>query len=139
MVEPVSLSVGAVVAALVLKAAEKTGEQGAESGWNAARRLLERLRSRFRERGNADAEAALARVEDPPASERHLKTLADAVDREASQDPGFAAELQRLIKEAESGGVKVQQVTQSAWGSQIVQNQDLTGSSVKVSFNKPPA
>jgi hypothetical protein len=139
MVEPISLTLGTVAAALVVKAAEKSGEQAAESGWAAAGRLLERLRSRFRERGDSLAEGVLTRVEDPPVGQRQLKALAEAVDREAGQDPQFAEELRRLIAQAESGGVKVQQVTQTAWGSQIVLNQDLTGSAVTVTFNKPPA
>jgi hypothetical protein len=138
MVEPISLTLGTVAAALILKAAEKSGEQAAESGWAAAGRLLERLRSRFRQSGDGQAEDALKRVEDPPVGERQLKALAEAVDREASRDPQFAEELRGLIAEAESGGVKVQHVTLSAWGSQIVQNQDLTGSTVTVTFNRPP-
>src|SRR5262245_52562726 len=119
--EPVSLTIGAVVTALILKAAETAGEKGAESGWSALAHLVERLRGRVRERGDAEGEAALARVQDPPAGERQLSALAAAIDRQAEQDPTFTQELRELLKEAESGGVKVQQVTQTAWGDQNVQ------------------
>ncbi len=135
--EPVSMTVGAVVAAFIVKAAEKTGEEAATGGWSVAGQLLERLRSHFRQRGDTEAAGALARVEDPPVGERHLKALAEVIDRDASHDPQFAEELRRLIKEAEAGGVKLQQVTQSAWGEQIVQNQDISHSTVTVTFNKP--
>ena len=134
--EPVSLTTGAVVAALVLKAAEKAGEQATQSGWAAVGKLVERVRRWFRDRGDADAETALARVQDPPAGPSHLAALATAVDRHAGEDVEFAAELQRLVQEAESAGIKVQQVTQTAWGSQISQIQDVTGSTVNVTFGR---
>lgn len=134
--EPVSLTIGAVAAALVLKAAEKAGEQATQSGWAAVGKLVERVRRRFRDCGDADAEKALARVQDPPAGPSHLAALAAAVDRHAGEDAEFAAELQRLVQEAESAGIKVQQVTQTAWGSQISQIQDVTGSTVTVTFGR---
>lgn len=135
--EPVSLTIGAVVTALVLKAAEKAGEKGAESGWSAVAHLVERLRGRFRERDDAAGEAALARVQDPPAGERQLTALAAAIDRQAEQDPTLARELRELVKEAESGGVKVQQLTQTAWGNQNVQIADATSSDIKVKIGRP--
>lgn len=134
--EPVSLTIGAVVAALVVKAAEKAGEQATQSGWAAVGELVARVQRRFRDRGDADAEKALARVQDPPAGPSHLAALATAVDRHASDDAGFAAELQRLVQQAESAGIKLQQLTQTAWGSQISQIQDVTGSTVTVSFGR---
>ena len=62
-VEPVSLTMGAVVAALVLKGGEKTGENVTEGGLAAIGRLVDRVRARFRDRGDAGAEEALGRVE----------------------------------------------------------------------------
>src|SRR5215472_5003823 len=60
-VEPVSLTIGGIVAALVLKVAEKAGDQATETGWAAVSRLVERVRRRFRDDGDVHAEAALAR------------------------------------------------------------------------------
>jgi hypothetical protein len=85
-VEPVSLTVGAVVAALVLKGAEKTGEKVSEGGLAAIGRRVDRVRARFRHRKDAEAERALARVEDPPAGPTQLAALAAAVDRHAGED-----------------------------------------------------
>ena len=135
--EPVPLTIGAVVAALVLKAAEKSGEQATETAWAAVGKLVERVRRRFSEGGDAQAVAALARVQDPPAGPSQLAALAAAVDRHAGEDADFATELQRLVRESESAGVKVQQVTQTAWGSQVSQIQDVSGSTVNVTFGKP--
>jgi uncharacterized membrane protein YebE (DUF533 family) len=137
-VEPVSLTVGAVVAALVLKGAEKTGEKVTDGGLAAIGRLVDRVRARFRHRKDADAEKALARVEDPPAGPTQLAALAAAVDSHAGEDAAFAAELHRLVQHAEAAGVEVQNVTQVAWGSQIVQNQDVEDSSITVTFSQPP-
>ncbi len=134
--EPVSLTVGTVVAALVLKAADKTGEQVAAGGLVAIGRIVDRVRRRFRDRGDVPAEAALARVQDPPAGPSHLEALAEAVDRHAGQDPEFAVELQRLVREGESAGLDVQHVAQTAWGSQISQIQDVSGSTITVTFGQ---
>jgi hypothetical protein len=112
----VSLTIGTVVAALVLKAAEKVGEQTAGSGWAALGKLVELVRRRFSDTKDEPAAAALVRVQDPPAGERQLATLAEAVDRHAGHAPEFAQELRRLIREGESAGVDIQHVTQTAWG-----------------------
>jgi hypothetical protein len=133
----VSLTVGAVVAALVLKAADKTGEQVAAGGLAAIGKLLERVRGRFRDRGDVSAESALARVQDPPAGPSQLAALAAAVDRHAGEDTAFAEELCRLVHEGESAGVDVQHVVQVAWGEQIVQNQDISHSTINVTFGQP--
>jgi hypothetical protein len=134
----VSLTVGAVVAALVLKGAEKTGEKVTEAGLAAIGKLVDRVRGRFRDRGDGAAGAALERVEDPPAGPTQLAALAAAVNRHAGEDAAFADELRRLVREAEAAGVEVQNVAQVAWGTQIVQNQDVKDSSITVTFGQPP-
>ncbi len=136
--EPVSLTVGAVVAALVLKGAEKTGEKVTDGGLAAIGRLVDRVRGRFRDRGDAVAEKAVTRVQDPPAGPTQLDALAAAVDRHVGEDAAFADELGRLVREAEAAGVEVRNVAQLAWGSQIVQNQDVKDSSITVTFGQRP-
>jgi len=134
---PVVLTIGGVVAALILKAAEKASEQATQGAWAAAGRLIGQVRRHFRDRGDVHAEAALTRVQDPPAGPSQLAALAAAVDRYASEDLEFAEELRRLIKEREAAGVDVQQVTQTAWGSQISQIQGVSGSTINVTFGQP--
>ena len=135
--EPVSLTVGAVVAALILKAADKTGEQMAAGGLTAIGRLVERVQGRLSHRGDVAAQEALARVQDPPAGPAHMAALAAAVDRHAIDDPEFAEELRRLVHEIEAAGVEVQRVTQVARGSRISQIQGVSGSNVTVNIGEP--
>jgi integrase len=98
----VSLTLGAAVAALVMKLSERADERVTESGWAAMGRLLELVRQRFRDSGDATAEAALARVQDPPTGPTQLATLAAVVDRCAGADAEFAEELRNLVDESES-------------------------------------
>jgi hypothetical protein len=63
-------------------------------------RLVGRIRRHFREHGDDAERAALARVDDPPASAKHLEALAAAIDRHAGSDPKLGAELQGLVDEA---------------------------------------
>ncbi len=136
-VEPISLTVGAVVASLVLKGAGKAGEKMAETGLAAIGRLVERVRGRFQDHGDADGERALARIENPPAGPSQLADLAAAVDRHAGEDPAFADELRRLVNDAKSAGVDVRNAAQVAWGSQISQIQGVSGSAISVSIGRP--
>lgn len=99
-------------------------------------RLADKVRRRFREQGTDKEQAALARVEDPPASPRHLEALAAAIDRQAGNDAGWREELEALVKEAGEGGVEVGSVVQSAWGDHNVQIAGVTGSTI--SINTPP-
>ena len=135
--EPVSLTVGAIVAALVTKAVDKTGEQLAGNALEAVGRLVESVRRRFQERGDQAAEGALARVQDPPAGPSHLAALAMAVDRHAGEDAAFAEDLRRLVQEGQAAGVDVRHVSQVAWGSHNVQLGNVTGSTVNVNTGQP--
>lgn len=134
MVEPVSLTLGALVAALVAKAGETAGEKAVEGGAGVLRGLLERLRKRLSSEGDATTETALARVEDAPDSPSRAQELASALDARAEQDPAFADELRSLVAEAKGAGVDVETITQTIWGNQNVQAAGLTDSEVNVSY-----
>jgi hypothetical protein len=120
---------GAVVAALVVKATEKTGEHAAGGVAGAVGRLVESVRSRFT--GDPEATAALERVEDPPASEKHLARLSEAVERHA-EDPAWAAELEQLVRDAQDDGVDVQSVMQWVWGDHNTTLANITGSTITI-------
>jgi hypothetical protein len=134
MVEPVSLTVGAVVAALVVKAAEKGGEELAEGASSVLGRLVGWLRSRFLGKGDDEASLALARVEEVPDSPSRVGALATVLDARAEAEPGFRVELTRLVEEANEAGVEVKSIRQSAVGDQNVQVAEVGGSTVTVSF-----
>jgi hypothetical protein len=138
MVEPVSLTVGALVAALVTKAAQTAGEQAVEGGAGALGRLVSRLREHFRATHDDTGGAALARVEDAPDSPSRALELATVLDQHAARDSAFEAELQSLVREAQSAGVDIEAVTQTVWGNQNVQVAGLVDSDVNVSYNSPP-
>ena len=131
MVEPVSLTVGGVVAALVTKAAEKGGENLADAAKAAVGRLVGWLRERFGRDGDQTGVQALAAAEKyggPVARQE----LADVVDGKATADAGFKAEVERLVEQAEQHGVDIKTITQNAWGNQNTQIADITGSTINL-------
>jgi hypothetical protein len=136
--DPVTLTLGGVAAALIAKAVDKTGDKTADAGWAVIGRLVGRIRRHFREHGDAADRAALARVEDPPASAKHLETLAAAIDRHAGSDPNLGAELQGLVDEAGKAGVDVGSIVQSAWGDHNIQIAGVSGSTISINPSPPP-
>jgi len=116
-----TLTLGGVVASLVLKAVGKVGEKSAEAAVAVLGKLLERVRSHFRSHGNDADEAALARIGGPRAGPKQIEALATAVDRHAGSDPAFKADLQRLVREASAAGLDVQRIAKIAWGNRNVQ------------------
>jgi hypothetical protein len=134
-VDPVSLSLGAVVAALVVKAAERVGERAAEGAAGGLGRLVGWLRARLS--GSESDAAALARVEEVPDSPSRVKELAAAIDRLAA-DPQFRSELQAMVEESREAGVDVESVSQSVWGNQNVQVAGVSDSEIRVNYGQPP-
>lgn len=132
MVDPLSLSIGAVVAAMVVKAAEKAGETAVDAGSVALGRLVQWLRDRF-SRGDEVAATALSNVEDVPDSPSRIRILAEEIDRKAATDAEFNAGLNDLIREAKAGGVDMKAVSQVAEGIGIVQIANTENSTITVS------
>src|SRR5207247_5228866 len=127
-----------VAAALIAKAVDRTGDKGAEAGWAVVGRLVGRIRRHFREHGDDAERAALARVEDPPASAKHLEALAAAIDRHAGSDPKLGAELQGLVDEAAKSNLDVGSIVQSAWGNHNIQIAGVSGSTITITGSPPP-
>jgi hypothetical protein len=137
-VEPVSLTVGAVVAALVAKASDRAVDATVEGGEGVLRGLVARLRRRFGDARDDGAAEALALVERVPDSASLVGALASAVDRHVAADPGFGAELDDLVRRVREAGVRVGDVSQSAIGEQIVQNAGVTDSQINVTYGRAP-
>lgn len=133
--EPVSLSVGVIAAALLSKAAERTGEQVADAGAGALSRFTAWLRKRV---SGHPAETALERVQDAPDSPARVRALGEALDQHALESPNFAAELKAQIEQARAAGVEVKSIAQSVVGNQNVQVADVQGA-VTVTYGDPPA
>ena len=122
MVEPVSLTVGAVVAALLTKAAEKGGENLADAAKAAVGRLVGWLRERFTQTGDDEGSQALAWAEGAADSPSRMRDLASVVNRRAAADPEFRSQVQRLVDDAkQQQGLEVGSIAQSASGNQNVQ------------------
>lgn len=137
MVEPVSLTVGAVVAALLTKVADKSGENLADGAKVAVARLGSWLRERFSRSGDSRAVAALDTAERITDSASVRGELAAVIDEHAT-DAAFRDTLIRLLAEAEQNGAQVSSVTQTAWGSQNVQIADVRGATITTSIGSSP-
>lgn len=141
MVEPLSLSVGAVVAALIVKATEKTVEKAStavvEGGAGVIGRLVAAVRRRFADDDDAQATAALERVEDPPVGDKQRDALAEAIDAHADGDPDWAAQLDDLVGEAERSGVDVRGVVQQVYGDHNVVIADVSNSTITIQGHPP--
>ena len=138
MVEPVSLTVGAVVAALLTKLADKSGENLADGAKVAVARLGSWLRERFSRSGDSRAVAALDTAERITDSVSVRGELAAIIDEHAASDAAFRDTLTRLLAEAEQNGAHVSSVAQTAWGSQNVQIADVRGSTITTSIGSSP-
>lgn len=137
MVEPVSLTLGAIAAALVAKASEKAAEEAVDSGAGALGRLVGWLRGRFNGDGTPEDGEALARLQDAPDSPSRVRELAAVLDRRAG-DHGFRTELQTVVDEAQAAGVDVGSIAQVAWGVGNVQIAGVVGSTVTTTHGQPP-
>lgn len=138
--EPVSLTVGAVVAAMLTKAAETSGENLAEAAKAAVGRVVGWLRDRFTRAGDEEGARALAWAEGAPDSPSRTRALAEVIDRRAAADSEFKSQLQLLLDEVkQQQGLQVGSIAQSALGDQNVQTAGNQDTSVTVSYGTPPA
>ena len=136
MAEPVSLTLGAVVAALVVEAAKKAGGAAVEAGAGVLGRLVTAVRDRFTASDDTDGQAALARVEDPPVGDAQLAKLAAAIDAQAA-DEAWARQLQQLVDDAGADStVDVKRVVQQIYGDRNIAVADVSNS--QISINQPP-
>jgi hypothetical protein len=115
--EPVTLAAVAVglLIGFFKKAGETVADQAGEAVGQATAgavgRLYQRLRARF-----ADDEydsAVLRGIEERPDSEARRRSLEGTLAERLQEDPEFAAELQRLVDEAENSGAVSVKATDS--------------------------
>jgi hypothetical protein len=137
--DPISLSLGGVAAAVIGKATEAAGSRLGEGASSAVGRLVDWLRARFRDREDDAGAGALAKVENVGDSPRLLSELAAAIDRHAA-DPAFRGGLQRLIDEIDAAGRRAGAgpITQMVAGDGNVVAAQLTDSEIHVTRADPP-
>lgn len=138
MVEPISLSIGAIVAAIVAKASEQAADGAVDAGASGLRRLLAAVRERFANRHDEAVTGAVERVADAPDSPSRVETLAELIDERASADEALRRDLEALVEQARGEGVAVGSISQAAWGNQNVQAAGLVDSQVNVSYGDAP-
>ena len=85
-------NIGRVIAGIVKTSTEDEGHPGA---------VGDMLARRFRDARDSEGEAALTRLQDVPDSPGRLEALAVAINRQASGDPAFRAELEWLARDAD--------------------------------------
>ena len=129
--DPISISLGAVVAALVVKATNRAEDTVVDAGASAISKIIEWLRSRL----SGGKDSALERLEDAPDSPSREKALADQVDAFLTANPALTSELQALVAKARAAEAGYQTSTQSVTnGSANVQNAHIHDSTVTTSF-----
>lgn len=136
--EPVSLTLGAIAAALVVKAAEAAGEEAAQGAAGAVRRVAAWARARFSEDEDEAGAAILRRLEEAPDSPSRVRAFAEHVDERARRDEALRQEIEAMIAEARQEGVDVRGLAQVAFGDQNVQIADVTGSSISIEQRADP-
>jgi hypothetical protein len=131
----VSLTLGAIAAGFVAKACERATDRAAEIAVDGGEGVFHRLLARVRERfaGDADAAGSLALVERAPDSAVLVRELGERIDRVVHDDPEFGSELERLVAQAQSAGIEVRSISQTASGSGIVQIGEAPGSELHIS------
>ncbi len=112
--DPLSLSVAALLAKALGGAAEEVGQGAAD----ALGRLVAAVRKKFA--GDEGAQSAFAAVEQAPADEASTRTLAEAIERVSADGDGrFRAELEELVGEAERDPRVSQFVTEVRHNAQV--------------------
>jgi hypothetical protein len=113
MIDPLSLSVAALLAKALGGAAEETGREAAD----ALGGLLAAVRGRLS--GDARAQQALTAVERAPADEARTSDLAAVLHAHICADPSFGAELEGLLAEAERDAGVARFVTEVRDSAQV--------------------
>jgi hypothetical protein len=135
--EPISLTVAAIVAAVAARAQDDVVDAVVEGGEGVLRRVVTRVRERFSGTADADGTKALALVEEVPDSKRAVQLLAAAVDRHVVNEPAFANALEELAERARAGGVDVDSIILVALGDQAVQIAGVHSSTITVTHAAP--
>ena len=91
--EPISITVAGIAAALAAKAGDRAIDATVEGGEGLLHRISERIRRRFVDEGDSEAIDLLNLLERAPDSEQVGRELEAAIHRHAAADLDFAAEL----------------------------------------------
>jgi hypothetical protein len=89
-----------VAGLLAKKALEAAGGKAGEGAWAVLARIADAIRSRFG--SEPEVTETLDRLEARPTSRGRTEELAEVLTPRLETDPGFAAELARLVEQAKT-------------------------------------
>ena len=135
--EPVSLTVAAIVAMIAAKASDRAADAAVDGGESVLRRIAARVRRRFGDEDDEQASGVLELVEQAPDSKLLTARLADAIDNHVTASPEFGDELAQLVSQAQRSGVDAGQITQLMVGDQGVQIAAPSDSQITITHNAP--
>lgn len=117
-VEPVSITLGAIAAAVYAKAQDRVAEGAVEGGEGVVRRLAAWLRARLSD--DHAGRSALERVERAPNDRSGMDALARVIDA-CAQDDGdtFGDELAELVSAVERDAIAARFVTEVYGNAQV--------------------
>lgn len=117
--EPVSMTLGAIAAAVLAKAQERAADRTIDGGESVVRRLASWLRASFADSDDEAANHALGLVERVPGSPSSVDALAVVLDNRAAGDAEFRGRLAALVDEARSDPVAGRFVTEVYGDAQV--------------------
>jgi hypothetical protein len=98
--EPVSMTLGTIAAAVYAKAQERAVAVAVEGGEGVVHRLVRWLRTSLSDSGDTRAIGALELVERAPDSRSSVDALAVVLNDRANDDVDFQSQLAALVNEA---------------------------------------
>ena len=117
--EPVSMTLGAIAAAVFAKAQERAAERTVEGSETVLRRIVSRLKASCSAARDEAASSALELVERAPDSPLSVHALANALDDRAASDAEFRAELVAIVEDARRDPVAGSFVTEVYGNAQV--------------------
>jgi hypothetical protein len=129
-VEPVSLTLGLATAQLIAKSVDRATTAAVDAGAKALVKLATWVQAKL----GGEPDSPLARVQQEPGSPTLQRDLAKQIDERAGADPDFAAELHKLVDEAETQLTIQGDVTQTAQGNANVQIGNASGSTISTNI-----
>jgi hypothetical protein len=138
--EPLSLSLGALVAAVIAKATDRTASNLVDAGGHRLQQVASALRSRLSSVDDDDAlKQALQLVVGPRPGPTDVALLATAIDEAAAREqPEFRRTLEQLVYEAQAPLRPANFVAQEASGVQVVQVANASNVTISYGPTRPP-
>lgn len=122
MIPPAIAQMAPVAAALVgtffSQAGQAAAKKAGEVAWAQVEKLVDAVRKKFSADNDAEAQAALKKVEEKPEDKAAQTELADVLAKKATADPTFAQEMTQSVQIAAKDSTVAQFLTQ-VYGGEV--------------------